>query len=175
MSPTLMLIAAVGRNGVIGVGGVLPWRLPSDMRLFKRVTMGRPLIMGRKTFESLGRALPGRTNIVITHRREYEAPGATVVHSFDEALEAACTVATADGVGEIFVIGGGEIYRAAFDKADRLMITHVDAAPEGDVTFPEIDPDAWEGRELADIERSDKDTHSYQVRAYVRQRSRSPH
>jgi dihydrofolate reductase len=166
--PALVLIAAVARNGDIGVAGGLPWKLPSDQQFFKRVTMGRPLIMGRKTFESLGRPLPGRTNIVVTRRSGYAAPGAVVVHSLDEALEAARAMAAADGVEEVFVIGGGEIYGQAIEDADRLLITHVDAAPEGDVRFPEIDPEKWAGFGVDDVAPSEEDTHAYEIRRYER-------
>jgi dihydrofolate reductase len=168
VTAALVLIAAVARNGVIGAAGGLPWKLPSDQQFFKRVTMGRPLIMGRKTYESLGRPLPGRTNIVATRRPGYEAPGAVVVGSFDAALVAARAAAAADGVGEIFVIGGGEIYQRAFEDADRLLITHVDAAPQGDTIFPEIDPAVWAGSDVDAVERSDRDTHPYVIRMYRR-------
>lgn len=175
MTSALVVIAAVARNGVIGAGGGLPWKLPSDQQFFKKVTMGKPLIMGRKTFESLGRPLPGRTNIVVTRRRGYEAPGATVVGTFEAGLAAARAVAAADGVAEIFVIGGGEIYQRAIANADRLYITHVDAAPDGDVSFPEIDPGIWaRATSVEQVEPSDKDTHAYEIRLYERRSRAGP-
>ena len=134
---TISLIAAIGRNGVIGSAGAIPWRLPADQQRFKQVTMGRPLIMGRKTHESIGRPLPGRRNIVVSRRPGYQAAGCEVVTSFEAALAAA-------GDGEIFVIGGAELYRAALPSADRLYLTWVDLAPAGDVSFPAYGLDQWE-------------------------------
>jgi dihydrofolate reductase len=134
------LIAAMGRNGVIGVDGGLPWRLPSDLKRFKAVTMGRPVIMGRKTHESIGRPLPGRQNIVVTRRTEYQAGSVIVAHSLGDALAIA---RSENPSGEIFVIGGGELYAEAMPMAGKLYITHVDAEPKGDTRFPDIDPAFW--------------------------------
>ena len=171
MTPRLAIIAAVGRNGVIGAGGKVPWHLPSDLAFFKRVTLGKPVIMGRKTFESIGGALKGRTNIVISRHRKYQPPGAQVAHSFEEAIGAARKAALATRADEIFVIGGGEVYRLALRKADRLYVTHVDAEPEGDVKFPAIDPAIWAGWASSDIEPSDKDSAKYVVRVYERRQT----
>lgn len=133
------LIAAMAENRVIGREGRIPWHLSDDLRRFKRLTTGHTIIMGRKTWDSLGRALPGRENVVVTRQRGLQAPGATVVGSLDEALRHA----QARGDAEAFVIGGGEIYREALPRADRLELTLVHAAFEGDARFPEIDPAEW--------------------------------
>lgn len=125
------IVAAVARNGVIGRNGDLPWHLPEDLRRFKRLTMGGTLVMGRKTYESIGRPLPGRTTIVVTRQADWSAEGVEAAGSFDEALARA-------GDGDVFVVGGAEVYRQAMAVADALEITEVDAEPEGDVRFPEI-------------------------------------
>ena len=131
------LIAAVGRNRAIGRGGELIWRLSPDLRRFKRLTMGHPILMGRKTFESIGRALPGRTNIVLTRRSAFAVDGVVVVHSLSEALHAA---ARAPGGKDVFVIGGGELYAQALSLARCLHLTEVDDAPaDADTFFPVFD------------------------------------
>lgn len=135
--PKVSLIVARGRNGVIGVDGDLPWRLPEDLKHFKRQTVGKPIIMGRKTFESLGRPLPARHNIVLTRDTSFKAEGCTVVHTLADALDAAGLT------GEIMIIGGAEIYALALPIASRLYITEVDAAPQGDTVFPDFDKDEW--------------------------------
>lgn len=131
--PVLALIAAVARNGVIGAGNRLPWRLPEDLRHFKATTLGHPVIMGRKTWESLGRPLPGRRNIVVTRNASYQAAGAEVVTSLDEALH------SASGASKVFVIGGAELYRLALAAADELILTEIDRDYEGDAVFPGFD------------------------------------
>jgi dihydrofolate reductase len=136
----LSLIAAVARNGVIGRDNQIPWRLPSDLKRFKALTLGHPVVMGRKTFQSIGRPLPGRDNIVVS-RHGFRADGALVVSSLDEGLELA--QAKAGQGGEVFVIGGAEIYRETLPLADRLYITEVDVTPAGDATFPGIDGEVW--------------------------------
>lgn len=145
----LAIIVAVADNGVIGRDNALPWHLPEDLRYFKRVTMGKPIVMGRKTFEAIGRPLPGRTNIVVTRNPAFRAEGARVVPSLDAALGLAGQIAGADGVEEALVIGGAEIYRAALPLADRLYITEVHASVEGDAALPGIDWARWRevGRE----------------------------
>ena len=130
------MIAAVARNGVIGDGLNMPWHLPADLRYFKRTTMGHPMVMGRRTFESMG-VLPGRRSIVVTRQRQWRHDGVEVVHSVEDALSAA------SDADEVFVVGGGEIYRQAMSAADRLLVTLVDLAPEGSVSFPEIEPATW--------------------------------
>lgn len=133
----ISLIAAMGRNRVIGQNNTLPWRLPADMRHFRRVTLGKPVLMGRKTFESLGRPLAGRTNIIITRDTTYAAPDCRVVHSVDEALMAA------SGSDEIMVLGGADIFAQFLPHAARLYLTCVHGDFDGDAFFPPYDPDAW--------------------------------
>lgn len=139
----LALIVAAAENGVIGRNNALPWRLPEDLRYFKHVTMGKPIIMGRKTFESIGKPLPGRTNIVVTRNAAYQAEGVSVVLSLAEALELARQRAMLDGAREVVVIGGAEVYRAALPQADRLYYTEVHASVEGDAVLPAIDWSQW--------------------------------
>lgn len=139
----LAVIFAVAENGVIGRDNGLPWRIPEDMRHFKRVTMGKPVIMGRKTWDSIGRPLPGRTNIVISRNPCFTAEGIEVAPSLDAALALAGPIAAADGAGEVVVIGGAEIYRAAIPRADRLYTTEVHAIVDGDALLPEIDWNQW--------------------------------
>ncbi|HOX89214.1 MAG TPA: dihydrofolate reductase [Burkholderiaceae bacterium] len=139
----LTLIVARARNGVIGRGNQLPWRLPEDLAHFKRTTMGRPIVMGRKTWESIGRPLPGRRSVVVSRDPGYEAPGAEVVSSVAAAL--ALTAAEP----EVFVIGGAQIYAAALPLATRILLTQLDADFEGDAHFAAPDPAVWQevGRE----------------------------
>lgn len=137
----LALIAAVAANGVIGAGNALPWHLPADLRRFKATTLGHPVIMGRRTYESIGRALPGRANLVVTRQAGFDAPGCTVVGSLAAAR------AAARSADEAFVIGGGELYREALPAADRLYVTEIHASFAGDALFPPIDPREW--REVA--------------------------
>ncbi|MFZ5723675.1 MAG: dihydrofolate reductase [Pseudomonadota bacterium] len=143
MSLRLSLIAALADNGVIGRDNKLPWHLPGDLKYFKAVTLGKPVIMGRKTWESLGRPLPGRTNIVITRRRDYAPPGAKVAGSLEEALRLAGQVALIDGVDECVVIGGAEIYAQALPRCDRMYLTEVHADVAGDAFFPSFDRAQW--------------------------------
>ena len=168
MTVPVALIAAVAANGVIGADNAMPWHLPSDFAHFKRTTMGKPLIMGRRTFESIGRPLPGRTTIVVTRRQGYRPPGAHVAHSLPEALELAQNVAADTHVGEVMVAGGGEIYREAMPHAQRLYVTHVDLSPAGDTVFPVIDPGMWREAGQIDIPRSSQDTADFRVVAYER-------
>jgi dihydrofolate reductase len=143
----LVLVAAIGENGVIGNQGALPWRLKSDLQHFKRLTLNRPVIMGRKTYESIGRALKDRTNIVLTSDLGLVAPGAVLATSLDAALDYAGKDAGRRGVDEIMVIGGSDVFAATIDDADRLEITRVHATPDGDTLFPPIEPQQW--REVA--------------------------
>jgi dihydrofolate reductase len=140
----IVLVAAIGDNSVIGRDGQLPWRLKSDLQHFRKVTLNRPVIMGRKTHESIGRLLPERTNIVLTRYLSLVAPGAVLATSLDAALSYARSDAAKRGVDEIMVIGGGDIFAATMPMADRLEITHVHVSPEGDALFPPIDPEVWE-------------------------------
>jgi dihydrofolate reductase len=139
----LALIVAAAENGVIGRNNALPWYLPEDLRYFKRVTMGKPIIMGRKTFTSIGKPLPGRTNIVITRNPLFLAEGITVASSWAAALELAQQLAVVDDTEEAVVIGGAEIYQAALPFADRLYFTEVHASVEGDAVLPAIEWAQW--------------------------------
>ena len=164
------IIAAVAENGVIGDGGGMPWRLSTDMRRFKALTMGKPVVMGRRTFESIGKPLAGRINIVVSRRRDHRAEGATVAASFDAALEEAKEAARQAGVDEVFVIGGGEIYAAAMARADRLYITHVAARPDGDTRFPAIDPRYWARVSEERVPEGEKDSAATTFTVYHRRR-----
>ena len=168
MSVPVAMIAAIGENFVIGNDGQIPWRLPTDFAHFKRTTLGKPLIMGRKTFTSIGKPLPGRTNIVVTRQPDFTADGVVVCRSLDEALQQAQDIAAADGAGEVMIGGGGELYREAMPLADRLHITHVSAAPPGDATFPPIDSGVWEIVRRHDIVRGEKDSADFTVLTYER-------
>jgi dihydrofolate reductase len=140
----VVLIVAVADNGVIGARGALPWRLKSDLRRLKALTLGKPVVMGRKTFASIGRPLPGRTNIVVTRDANFRSPGAVVTTSFADARAVATGDALRRSAGEIAVIGGAEIYAQWLGCADRLEITEVHARPEGDTYFAAIDAADWE-------------------------------
>ena len=145
----LALIWAMARNRTIGRNNALPWYLPEDLKYFKRVTLGKPVIMGRKTWESIGRPLPGRTNIVITRDVAFQADGVRVVHSLEQALALAEKICLLDGGDEAIVMGGAEIYALALPHADRLYLTQVHADVEGDAHFPPLDLTQWHelGRE----------------------------
>ncbi len=138
----LVLVVARARNGVIGVDGRLPWHLPADLRRFKALTVGKPVIMGRKTFESIGKPLPGRHNIVLTGTADWHAEGVTVASNLAEAIAAAGLDPRARA-SEIMVIGGARVYAEALPSATRLELTEVDAAPAGDTHFPPLDPARW--------------------------------
>ena len=142
--PRICLIAALAENRVIGRNNALPWHLPADLKRFKALTTGHPVVMGRKTHESIGRPLPGRRNLVITRNRDYSAPGCEIVHSLDEAISA-CR-----GAGKIFIIGGAELYRESLPRAHCLEFTEIRAEFEGDAAFPEFSRDQWRetGREI---------------------------
>ncbi|WP_349357626.1 dihydrofolate reductase [Stappia sp.] len=157
-APELVLVAAVGENGVIGADGDMPWRLSTDLKRFKRLTLGHPVIMGRKTFESIGRPLPGRANIVVTRDAAWAHEGVETVASLDAAIALAGAQARAEGTGAVMVIGGGEIYAATLPLADRLEITRVHLAPEGDTHFPRIDPGMWREVARETPERGAKDS-----------------
>jgi dihydrofolate reductase len=140
----IVLIVAVAENGVIGADGAMPWRLKSDMRRLRTLTLGRPVVMGRKTFVSIGRPLPGRTNIVVTRDRAFRAAGAVVTYSSADAMAVATGDALRRFATEIAIIGGAEIYAQWMGRADRLEITEVHARPDGDTRFAAIDPADWE-------------------------------
>jgi dihydrofolate reductase len=169
--PQIVLIAAVADNGVIGAGGAIPWRLKSDMRRFKMLTIGKPIVMGRKTFVSLGRPLPGRTNIVVTRDPDFRAAGAVATMSFATARDIAMGDALRRLATEIAVIGGAEIYAQWIDTADRLEITEVHAQPEGDTFFAAIRAADWE--EVARVRNSagSDDSAAFSYVTYRRRKS----
>lgn len=172
MSLPLILIAAVARNGVIGANGGLPWKLSSDLRRFKADTMGRPIVMGRKTWESIGRPLPGRANIVVTRDPDFRAQGTTVANGIDKALTVANAKAVTLSPGDaVCVIGGGQLYKETIDRADKLFITHVEAEVEGDTHFPEIDPEIWQCVSEETFPAGEKDSHSTRYCNYQRKRT----
>lgn len=140
----LALIVAMAQNRVIGIDNKMPWYLPNDLKYFKAVTMGKPVIMGRKTHESIGRPLPGRTNIVITRDTSYQTEGCKIVHSLAEAIKLAESICLIDGADEVIVMGGAQIYGLALADADRLYLTEVHANVEGDAFFPEVDKQLWQ-------------------------------
>lgn len=147
MKPKLVAVVARARNNVIGVGNGLPWRLSSDLKHYKARTWGRPMIMGRKTWESIGRPLPGRESVVVTRHADFEAPGGHVVTSFDEAVRVATRLAGEMGAEEIIIAGGEEIYRALLPQTDVIELTEVALDVAGDAHFPALDPAEW--REIA--------------------------
>jgi len=165
----IAIVVAIAANGVIGLEGGLPWRLSSDLKRFKALTMGKPIIMGRKTWESLPRRpLPGRLNIVVTRDPTYEATEAVVAGSLEQGIRAAAADAGTSPGGEIFVIGGGEIYRQALPLADRLYVTHIPASVEGDTVFPAIDPREW--REVSSEDVPAGETDSFPTRFVIYER-----
>ena len=166
----IAIYVAIAENGVIGREGGLPWRLSSDLKRFKAGTMGKPVVMGRKTWESFPNGpLPGRLNIVVTRDNSYVADGAEVVGSLDDALKLATIRARCmAGADEICVIGGGEIYAQALPLADRLHITHVLGEVDGDTRFPPIDPEIWKPVSSEDFAAGEKDSHPTRHTVYER-------
>ncbi len=168
----LCLIVAQARNRVIGASGQLPWRLKDDLAFFKTVTMGSPLLMGRKTWESLPRRpLPGRENIVLSQDWNYDAPGARVYSSFAPALNAAKAMATRAGTGKVFVIGGEAIYTLALPFADRIYLTDVDTAPEGDAYFPPLKTSDWFETGAETFAGGSGNDHAFTIRTLERERA----
>ena len=165
----IALVVAVAENGVIGVDGDLPWRLSSDMRHFRSVTMGKPVIMGRKTWISIGKPLAGRTNIVVSRNTSLRADGAHVAGSLDEAFQIAA-VHGMEEAGEACVIGGGQIYAEALGIADRLYVTHVMARPEGDTRFPPIAESEWEAIAREEMAAGERDSAAMAFVTYERRR-----
>jgi len=141
--PIIALVVAMGENRAIGKGGKLPWRLSSDMRYFREITMGKPIIMGRRTFKSLPRVLDGRLNIVLTRHLGFVAPDAVMAHSLEEGLEAAQRSTERTGAEEIMIIGGEDVFREVLPQARRIYLTEVHASPDADTWFPTLDPNQW--------------------------------
>ena len=165
----IALVVARARNGVIGRDGGLPWRLKSDMAFFKATTMGKPVVMGRKTWDSLPRKpLPGRLNIVVTRQPGFQAEGAEVFSTFPAALDRARQQAVSDGVPEVCVIGGAQIYDATLGLADRLYVTEVAAEPDGDAHFPDPDPDIWREVSAERRDAAEGDDHAWTIRVLER-------
>jgi dihydrofolate reductase len=165
----ISFVVAIAENGVIGQGGDLPWKISGDMKHFKAVTLGKPIIMGRKTWDSLPRKpLPGRPNIVVTGQAGFQAEGAEVAGSVDEALARGAALARELGVDEVAIIGGAQIYRAAFPKATRLYITEVHACPEGDVHFPAFDEGEWHEVSRTRHAAGEKDSADFSIVIYER-------
>jgi Dihydrofolate reductase len=163
----IVIVVAVARNGVIGRDGDMPWRLPTDLKHFKTVTMGKPIVMGRKTFESIGRPLPGRTNIVVS-RKSGPIEGVEVVRSLDEAIALGQRSAEETGAGAVAVVGGGEIYAQALPLADTLHVTHVEADIAGDARFPAIDPGTWHLVSEDAVPAGERDSHDMRFALYRR-------
>src|SRR5438874_1924374 len=163
--PRIVLVVAVARNGVIGQGGRLPWRISSDLKRFKEITMGKPVIMGRKTWEGLPRRpLPGRINIVLTRHRDYRVEGAVVVDDPSNAVASAAQ----SGADEICVIGGGEVFREFLPRASRIYLSEVDLAPVGDIFFPAIDPLGWREVSRESFEAGPRDEAGFTLRVLDR-------
>jgi len=169
-SPALCLIAAVADNGVIGADGGMPWRLSTDMKRFRALTMGKPVLMGRKTHESLGKPLDGRTNIVVTRGAPVASPALTAA-GLREGIETALETARRLAVDEVMVIGGGTIYAATISLADRLYITHVHAEPAGDTWFPDIQSSDFEVISREEIAPGPRDSHATTFVIYQRRKS----
>ena len=167
-SISIVLVAAVADNGVIGRDNAMPWRLGSDLKRFKALTMGKPVLMGRKTFLSIGKPLPGRTNIVVSRNESFAAPGVLVAADFAAALTAARGDALRRGADEIAVIGGTDIFAQCMPLADRLEITHVHARPEGDTYFPPINESRWRAVARGEHPAGPRDETSFTCVTYVR-------
>lgn len=157
----LSLIVAMAENRIIGRNNQLPWYLPGDLQYFKRVTMGKPVIMGRKTFESIGRPLPGRANIIVTRNPDYQADNVRVVNDLESARALCAHIGEIDGTEEAMVIGGAEIYAQALPQADRLYLTRVHAEVSGDAWFPEFDEAQWHEIGREDFQAAGNNPHDY--------------
>ncbi len=160
-NPIIALVVAKAENGAIGRGGDLPWHLHSDMRYFRQITMGKPIIMGRRTFKSLPRVLDGRLNIVLTRDRGFVAPDAVMAHSLEDGLAAARASAGRTGTREIMIIGGEDVFREVLPQADRIYLTEVHAAPHADTWFPALDSGEWRERSREAHPAGPKDDHPF--------------
>lgn len=158
----ITIVAAMARNQGIGMNGEMPWHLPGELRHFKEVTMGKPIVMGRKTWESIGRALPGRQNIVVSRNPAFDAPGCDLARSLEEAI------GMARGE-EVMIIGGGELYRQALADADRMILTEVDCEPQADTWFPEWDKGEWEQVSVRQEQANEKNPCDYRVVEWIRE------
>lgn len=159
----LSLIVAMAENGVIGKDNALPWKISSDLKYFKKMTMGKPIIMGRKTFQSIGKPLPGRVNIVITRDKTFSVEGVITALSLEMALEVGLNMARVKKVDEVMVIGGAEIYQLCLPEADRLYLTRVHGDVTGDTTFPALNSDDWLEYSHKRYKAGEKDSHDYSL------------
>lgn len=168
MSARIVLIAAATRSGVIGADGAMPWRMSSDLKHFKAATLGKPLLMGRKTFASIGAPLPGRETIVLTRDPRFTAPGVLIVHDVASALRLGRARAAAMGADEVMVAGGGDVYRQTMAAADALVMTELALERDGDARFPAIDPAIWRETSRQAYERGPRDDADYAIVRYER-------
>ncbi|MHB0954126.1 MAG: dihydrofolate reductase [Allorhizobium sp.] len=164
----ITIVVAVSENGVIGNDGDMPWKLSTDLKRFKALTLGKPLIMGRKTFESIGRPLPGRPHVIVSRNPDFHPDGIEVAPSLEAAIDRSAAIASGLGVDEIFVVGGGDIYRQALPLADTLHVTHVEAELAGDTRFPSVDPRVFEKIEESPVPAGEKDTYATRYAIYRR-------
>lgn len=167
----IWIIVAAAENGVIGRDNDMPWRLSTDLKRFKALTLGKPVIMGRRTWESIGRPLPGRPNIVVSRDAAFKAEGAQVVGSLEDAIETGRKLAAELNVGEVCIIGGGNIYAQGLTLADAVHLTRVLASIDGDTYFPEIDSEIWQAISTEDVPAGEKDSHPTR---YIRYERRVP-
>ena len=158
-----MLVLAAAENGVIGRGNALPWELPDDLQHFKRTTLGHPIVMGRKTFESVGFPLPGRRNIVITRHAGWRHKGVLACHTLDEALARAFEQALIDSADAVMVVGGAEIYRLALPRADKIVLTRVQGGVQGDVTFDLALVAGWQESVIASYQADERNSHAFKI------------
>ena len=170
--PIIALVVAMGENRAVGRGGDLPWHLRSDMRYFRAITMGKPIIMGRRTFKSLPRVLDGRLNIVLTRNLGFVAPDAIMAHSLVEGLDAARRSAERTGAEEIMIIGGEDVFREVLPQAGRIYLTEVHASPHADTWFPALDPNEWREISREAHQAGPKDDHAFSF--VVLDRTQSP-
>lgn len=161
-SSRLSIIVAMAKNRVIGAAGRIPWHLPNELQLFKRITMGHHIIMGRKTYDSIGRLLPGRTTVIVTRQAGFRVLGAVVAHSLEDAI------AKCGADEEIFVIGGGELYSEVLPRADRIYLTTVDAEPAGDTFMPDLNPAEWRETSAQSFSADDRHRYGYRFSVYDR-------
>ena len=164
----IYLIAALAQNNCIGQNNQLPWHLPEDLKFFKRTTLGKPIIMGRKTFESIGKPLPGRTNIVITRNSDWQHDGVIVVNTLEAAIKEAAQACESDGVDDAVIIGGEQIYRLALTHVNRLFITRVKAEVAGDAFFPEFDEALWRIADKSEHLSDERNPYDYTVECWVK-------
>ena len=170
-SPRIDIVAAVTGNNVIGANGTMPFKLSTDLKRFKALTIGKPVIMGRKTFESIGKPLAGRVNIVISRQINFAAEGVISAVSLDDAIRIGVAATMVNDASAICIIGGGQIYAQSLARADRLLITHVEAEVDGDTFFPDIDPLNFEGGVPEFVPQGEKDSHATRYVVYKKRKA----